>query len=65
MVTKFLSFPRCLFIINLLQIYKKRVMFLTLFLQKNARRFQAVVSCLENMIYDRGPYQKQNKKSML
>ena len=40
-------------------------MFLTLFLQKNARRFQAVVSCLENMIYDRGPYQKQNKKSML
>ena len=40
------SYLRCLLIINLLQIFRKKVMFLTLILQNNAHRSQAVVSCL-------------------
>ena len=36
MIKKFLSYLCCLLIINLLQIFKKKLMFLTLFLQNNA-----------------------------
>ena len=45
-VRNFVSYLRSLLTINLLLVFKKKRMFLTLILQNNTRRFQGVVPCL-------------------